>query len=166
MGLSAGSDITGKLDKLFRFQPKAKPRVKLEKKDHESHQKHALRKALDDDTRRWERYLEARAHRMKRLETEYENVRRWVSFLARMADRVTCFSRRDCDVDIADVARRLRLEKVGGPYDRFLLFEFTSAWLSELAKRQRVWRLDDGSPYFVARPPETLDDLKLALELR
>lgn len=163
MGLSSGSDITGKLDKLFRFQPKTKPRVKLEKLDHESHQKHALRKALDDDARRWERYLEARAHRMRTLENEYPAAKRFVAFLARNSDGTVAYSRRDCDLDIADVARRLGLHKIGSPYARFLLFEFASAWLGALAKEQRVWRLDDEQPYLVVRPPETLDDLKEAL---
>lgn len=89
--------------------------------------------------------------------------------LDRLAADTTAYSRRDCDQDLADVARRLSLATLVDPYARFTLLEYTLAWIGDLAKAQKTYSFDDENVFGGALDGSdrdtTIDELKAALAL-
>jgi len=148
----------------FFLPPSPKQYVKRQKLDHETHREHALRSQLDADKRRHQRYLELVATRVRKLRETVPQVDRYLKLLDRLAPDTIAYSRRNCDQDLADVAVRLGLAAIPDTYSRFLLVEITLAWLTDLAKAQKTYSFDDADIFGTAEP-ETIDELKAALNL-
>ena len=138
-----------------------KPVVKRQKKDHETHAEHRRMEALDAERKRFQKYLDLRATRLVKLRKAHPSADRYVKVLDRIASDTVAYSRRDCDQDLADVAERLKLRDIPDPYSRFLLVEYTLAWIGDLAKAQRTYKFDDADIFGGERG--TIDDLKSAL---
>ena len=148
----------------FLDGPTRKRVIKVQKKDHETHREYALRSQLDVDRRRHQAYLESQAARLKVLRERVPQVDRYIRLLARLAPDTVVYSRRDCDQDLADVIDRLGLKAIPNAYSRFLLVELTLAWLTDLARAQKVYTLDDAD-IWGSQERETIDEVKSALGL-
>lgn len=160
-----------KLDRLFggkaRSGPPKKVRPAPDDYTVESPAERALRLAREAQQRRWQLYLAKRAHRMQRLTDSHAGAARYVKALHTLAERnaVTVYTRRDIDVDLAELATRCKLDTIPEVYDRYLLVEYTQAWITTLPGGQRLG-VDDEDPLPLdGRPTDTIDDLIAAVKV-
>lgn len=155
------------LDKLLAPPTwRRKPTVKPERKPQETAAQANMRAAREADRRRYENYLTLRAHKLATLLAEHPNASRYVAGLKKIGPDVETYSGRDCDTDLSELVTRLGLFNIKSPYERFLLFEVTAAWLKDLSKGQKTYRFDDPEPFPPDDPePTTLDEVKHALRL-
>lgn len=169
-----------KLDRLFgakpRFTPKPKPtppasgfqgRSPPDEYTVESPKEAALRKAREAQERRWRQYLDKRAARLKALTASHAGAARYIRALHTLAERnaVTVYTRRDVDVDLAELATRCNLDTIPDGYGRFLLVEYTTAWITTLPGGKRRGIDDVDALPLDGRDPETIDDLKKVLRV-
>jgi hypothetical protein len=88
--------------------------------------------------RNWERYVEARNDRKRRLQEAQPGVKRYLRHLDNLA-RSQDFDARgknDCDVDIAELAARCGIPSLPSDRDIWFVYELTSEWLFNQRKRQ------------------------------
>lgn len=152
------------LQRLLTPKSKIAPRSKHQHKPNETRLQSAVRKQRDEREHAARVYAELVAYKLRTLRDNYPNADRYVKLLERIAPDTVAYSRRNCDIDLGDVARRLQLSAIPGTYDKFLIVECTLAWLADLAKAQKTYSLDDADIWGPPEP-ETIDDLKEALGL-
>ena len=105
---------------------------------------HRQQNAIIDQTERrkreYARYIEARKARLDTLARDYPAVATYRRTLKSLLNDKECrwTGPRDCNVDLADLVRRMRLSELPRDYDRFLVLEVTNSFISALGKRQHV----------------------------
>lgn len=120
---------------------------------HSPHDPQAARAIAAAQARRrqWERYIDARRHKLETLAQTYPSVATYRATLRSLLKDPAAewTGPRDCNVDLADLCRELGFAAIPNTYDRFLLLEVASDFIRSLAKRRHLSEsavLDDPVP--------------------
>ncbi len=128
----------------------------------------AIIEAAEKQRRLYERYRRLHTARLQRVQSEHEPARRFLRAIVRVAPALEYTGKRECDADLAELARRFGLCDDCGiaEYDRFAIYEEALDHLSLAAKHKGLkdWSKDD--EWFHISPPTALDELKMQLGLR
>lgn len=120
--------------------------------------------AIEYEDRRAKQAAAIRQRRLDRIASQFPAARRFFKTLEKAAPDVEVTAYLDCDVDLAGLARSLRLSAIEDDHDRFAVYEVAVAMVRKRARKTK-YAAPDPETYFATGIVTALDELKQELRL-